>query len=153
MDVNINSKFNGEKVDVVNNHFKDNLLNFQKKVKDIEQNVLQEIKNKYREQLNSNEMIKKEFADKDDILSDLNKKLNSVKEYLILELKENYDNISDTCKKLSNDINLVDKKHNIKIDEIINNNDVQNKKLLDMIKSEVELRVKSNHDIKYLTET
>lgn len=153
MDVNIHSKFNEEKVDVVNNHFKDNLVNFQKKVKEIENNVLQEIKNKYREQLNSNEMIKKEFADKDDILSDLNKKIHNVKEYLILELKEKYDDMNDVCKKLSNDINLVDNKYNVKTDEISNINDVQNRKLIDMIKSEVELRVKSNHDIKYLTET
>jgi hypothetical protein len=68
-------------------------------------------------------------------------------------LKEKYDDMNDVCKKLSNDINLVDNKYNVKTDEISNINDVQNRKLIDMIKSEVELRVKSNHDIKYLTET
>lgn len=51
LDVGTNSKFNQEKVDFVNNHLTTSIIDFQKKVKDIEDNVLNEIQNKYHEQI------------------------------------------------------------------------------------------------------
>lgn len=51
LDVGTNSKFNQEKVDFVDNHLTTSIIDFQKKVKDIENNVLNEIQNKYHEQI------------------------------------------------------------------------------------------------------